>query len=214
MAKLFLGTREVTPAIMYNGHLGKYQLLQRIIDDSNNEIGTVSGYVVDSNNNEYAVVCLDAIYRGSGQILNTNVSIPDLPTLNNWASAFWGSYKMSGKEITDIILQFCSDNDYSSSACTLCRNLSFVIDGVTYYGQTPTANEVYNILCNRAAIENADITASTYTSNNLSSAKNMLTNAVYVSNYILYFNTGGRMADGYITQTNFVCPVIELPNSL
>lgn len=214
MAKLYLGTREVTPALMFNGHLGKYQILQRIKDDNNNDIGTVSGYVIDSSNNEYAVVCLDAKDRGLGQLLGTNTGIPNLPTLNNWANIFWGSLQMSGKEVTDIILQFCVENNYTSSACTLCRNVSYTIDGVTYQGQTPTAKEVYDILCNRASIENADITASTYTSNNLSSAKNMLTNAVYVGNYILYFNTGGRMADGYITQTNFVCPVLELPNNL
>lgn len=209
MATLYLGTRKVTPILPTKG---KYSILQRIKDDSNNEIGTVSGFIIDSNNIEYAVVCLDASTRGYGQILNTNTGIPDLPTLNNWANIFWGSYKMSGKEITDIILQFCTDNSYTSSACTLCRALSYVIDGVTYYGQTPTAKEVYDILCNRAEIEAADDTASTYTSNNLSSAKNMLTNAVYVANYILYFNTGGRMADGYITQTNFICPVLEIPN--
>uniref|UniRef100_UPI003865CADA hypothetical protein n=1 Tax=Methanobrevibacter sp. TaxID=66852 RepID=UPI003865CADA len=41
----------------------KYNLLDRVKDDSNNEIGTVSGFFTDANNVEYAVVCLDAQYR-------------------------------------------------------------------------------------------------------------------------------------------------------
>ena len=209
MAKLFLGTREVTPVFPMSG---KYSLLQRIKDDSNNEIGTVSGYVVDGNNNELAVVCLDARYRGSGQLLTTNVAVEGAPELNNWATRFWGSYKVSATENCDLISNFCTQEGYASSAVDFCRNKSFVIGGVTYYGQAPTAKEVYDIICNKSAIDSADITASTYPSLSFGSARNMLTSSVYVGNYILFFNTGGRMADAYITATNFVAPVIELPN--
>lgn len=209
MAKLYLGTREVTPVFPMTG---KYSLLQRIKDDSNNDVGIVSGYVIDSNNNEFAVICLDAVTRGSGQLLTTNTDVPGTTALNNWATAFWGSYKISATENCNIIADYCTQQGYTSTAIDLCRSKSYIIDGVTYYGQAPTAKEVYDIMCNKDAIDTADPTASTYPSLNFGSARNMLTSSIYVANYILFFNSGGRMADAYITANNFVAPVLELPN--
>ena len=86
MAKLFLGTREVTPVIPFSS--GKYQLLQRIKDDTNTEIGTVSGFVKNSNDTEYAVVCLDAQYRTFGQFLSARDAV-NIPNLNNWVNSYW-----------------------------------------------------------------------------------------------------------------------------
>ena len=60
------GTHDVTNYASANvqvpgGVSGKYQLLERVKDDSNNEIGTVVGFQKDANDNEYAVVILDSI---------------------------------------------------------------------------------------------------------------------------------------------------------
>ena len=74
MAKLVIGTsnQAVVPSIVKRVEVpmptGKYSLLDRVVDDSNNSIGIVVGFHFDANDVEYAVVCLDAAYRlASGQ---------------------------------------------------------------------------------------------------------------------------------------------------
>ena len=211
MAKLFLGTREVTPVIPFSS--GKYQLLQRIKDDTNTEIGTVSGFVKNSNDTEYAVVCLDAQYRTFGQFLSARDAV-NIPNLNNWVSSYWYSAKQTATENCDTILAFCNTNNYTSSGVSNCRTVSFTIGGVTYQGQLPTIRELFDITTHRAEIETLDTTATSYPSYNFSTARNCIVSSVYSGQYIFFFNTGGRMTDAVTTQSGTCVTVLELPNSL
>ena len=133
------------------GSSGKYQLLERVKDDNNVEIGTVSGFFTDANNVEYAVVCLDAQYRQDevGNWTSDNGVVTNLPA--DFNLALW-STKETATSNTQKILDWCSANNYTSDACSFCRTHSFVIDGVTYYGQLPNIVELVGIFIHREEI--------------------------------------------------------------
>ena len=188
---------------------GKYQLLSRVKDDSNNEIGTVVGYHTDANNVEYAVVCLDAQFRlASGQYLSENAFVPELPILTNldlWENA------ETATSICTKILDFATANGYTSPGVSHCRSKSFVIEGITYYGQLPTLGELIDIMRHRTAINNADTSASQYST-------------LILANNIGYFSSNQQMAgrcwgvvgSGEAAYYNkigscFIIPILELP---
>lgn len=195
------------------GGSGKYQLLQRIKDDNNNEIGTVSGFFTDANNIEYAVVCLDAQYRlAQGTYCsNTSTAVTDLPVYTTWA--IWEA-KETATFNTQKILDFCTAQSATSTACTHCRSKSFTIDGITYYGQLPNIIELIDICKNYTAIQSADTSASQYsslgfprTSDRTWSSSQSGSNAGWnVSNY-------GNATNLNKTHSYFVAPVLEIPNN-
>lgn len=200
----------------YDAPTRKYQLLERIIDDNDDEIGTVCGFFTDSNDIEYAVVCLDAQYRlAEGQVISTADTITDIPEYSNMVSSSIWNAKETATFNTQKILDYCTLNEYTSSACTHCRNQSFIINGVTYSGQLPNELELFEIVKNFSSIENLDISAVNYPDLNFSTARNIFSSSQNSSSncWVLSSQAGG-LYTGVKTGTKFICPVLELPNTL
>lgn len=195
------------------GSSGKYSLLERISDDSNNEIGTVSGFFTDANNVEYAVVCLDAQYRlASGTYCsNTSTAVTDLPVYSSWA--IWEA-KETATFNTQKILDFCTAQSDTSTACTHCRSKSFTIEGTIYYGQLPNIIELVDICKNYTAIQSADTSVSQYSSLGLPRTSNRTWSSSQCNS-----GTGwtvvsyGGTTNGTKTTNYFVAPVLEIPNT-
>ncbi len=167
MAVLYNGLQKIAPVVVEGGgSSGKYQLLQRIKDDSNNEIGTVSGFFTDSNDVEYAVVCLDAQYRlASATWCSSTSSITDMPMYPNAVNSYPDNMVWDSKETatmnTQFIINYCNSSGSTSQACSHCRSKQFTIDETTYYGQLPNVKELLDIYKQHFVIEAADTSAST-----------------------------------------------------
>ena len=205
---LFLGKTAISPVINVGGGSvtpsAKYKLLQRVIDDSNNEIGTVSGFFTDKNDVEYAVVCLDAIYRkSSAQWASATENVTNMPLYSNLT--IWDAPETATENTTLILAST------TSSACTHCRSKSFTIGGVTYYGQLPNIIELVDIARHRTAINAADTSGGSIT---------IVTNTTYWSSSQFTINNGWCIsANGTVGASgkiyNYsVCPVLEIPNTL
>ena len=191
----------------------KYKVGDRVKDDSDNDVGTVSSIFTDGNGDRYAVVCLDAVNRLSGALWSSvRELVTGLPTYANINTAAFGNGTESATANTQLILDWCSANGYTSAACSHCRSKSFTIDGTTYYGQLPNIKELIDIFSNHYTLNSLDPTSSSYTSLNFatwriswSSTQGDSIQAWYVSdmgapninlkNYVQYY----------------VVPVLEIP---
>ena len=193
---------------------GKYQLIQRISDDNGNEIGTVSGFFTDSNDVEYAVVCLDAQYRlASGAWCSNTTAVTNMPLLDSWTSS-WPECRDTATQNTTWILDFCTAQSATSTACTHCRSKSFTIDGITYYGQLPNMKEVVDIRAQRGNIENADTSASSYSSLNFSSLRRFIWSSnQYNAGFGICINDTCFIDRNSKSLNFFVVPVLEIPNN-
>lgn len=202
-------TNYASADVNVTGSGGKYQLLERIKDDNNNEIGTVSGFFTDANNVEYAVVCLDAQYRGDSlKYFGSQAAITDLPMYSDWT--IWYA-----KETATFNTQKILDFSASSTACLHCRSKSFIIDGTTYYGQLPNAAELQEVARNYIAINTADTSVSDYPQYELPfttarcwSSTQPSTTAAIALRETGFLNATIKTVDG------FAIPVLELPNAL
>lgn len=193
------------------GGSGKYQLLQRVKDDSNNEIGTVSGFFTDANDVEYAVVCLDAQYRlDMADWCSSNTAITDMPMYAN--QTMWSS-KETATENTQYILDYCTANSYTSGACSHCRSKSFTIDGTTYYGQLPNIIEGCDILKHRVEINTLDTSASSYSSLVIPTDSAVWSSMQAAATGSFYFYMYGGIRSVSKFSNGFTIPVLELPNS-
>lgn len=183
---------------------GKYQLLDRITDDSNNEIGTVSGFFTDENDVEYAVVCLTQNVSSSNLALSSSTgNITNLPNYSSLrTSNVWNAVGTATSN-TQNILDWCSANNFTSDACNHCRNQSFVIGGVTYYGQVPNFQELVDIQKN-------------YPNLGFSSDLSLWASTQYSTNEAWSSATGGGVSHAFKTSNTYIktCPVLELPNAL
>lgn len=191
---------------------GEYQL-QRVVDDNNNEIGTAFMEFTDANNNKYKVVCLDAQYRNdSTQWCSDRNEVTNMPMYNSNYNLWWyDNAKETATQNTQLILDYCSANDYTSSACSHCRSKSFTIDGTTYYGQLPNMREVFDMWRHRVQIEQMDTSASSHSSTNFSSARYIWSSSQYISAYSWYLNDSGNVYGNSKTNNYFACPVLEIP---
>lgn len=212
MAKLVIGTNKtvVVPAIVKEvSPVEKYGLLTRVKDDSNNEIGTVCGYHTDANNVEYAVVCLDAQYRkSSAQYLSENLEVTGLPLFAD--QTVWDNTDTATSNCTKI-LDFATANNRTSSSVSHCRSKSFVIEGITYYGQLPTIAELVKIFMNRSAINSKDTSASQYSSLIVPSSTGCWASSQYGALFGWYVHTNGA-ASGASKQTIYMAmPILEIP---
>lgn len=196
------------------GSSGKYSLLERIKDDSNNEIGTVSGFFTDANDVEYAVVCLDAQYRlASSQYLSENQTITNLPLYNNWIKSSWRTSRETATSNCDLILAYATAQGYTSSAVSHCRSQSFVIDGTTYYGQLPNIIELNDIAYHGIELNNLDITSTLYTSLNFSIGRNCWSSNQYSSTNAWCLGGAGSISISVKSNSYFAVPVLEIPNA-
>lgn len=215
MAKLVIGTsnQAVIPSIVKQVEVpvptptGKYSLLDRVVDDSNNSIGTVVGFHIDSNDVEYAAVCLDAAYRlASGQYLSSSAVVSGIPTYSNQTV-----YEAPETATTncDAILATA----ITSTAVSHCRAQTFTIDGVSYAGQLPTLLELVKIFEHRTRVNTADPTASQYSSLVVPTETTCWSSTQWGSGNAFNVNMYGlsRAAES----SNFmVMPVLEIPNAL
>lgn len=191
---------------------GKYQLFDRVKDDSNNEIGTVSGFFTDANNVEYAVVCLDAQYRlASGKYLDSNILVTDLPQYQDLS--LWSAGETATSN-TEIILTFCAANNHTSTACTHCRSKSFTIDGNVYKGQLPNICELVDIIRQRIEINSADTSASSYSSLVIPTAAAIWSSNQYGNNYGWGVTQVGQASYSNKSLNSFVIPVLEINNAI
>ena len=205
---LFLGNQLISPAEIVNtgGRAGKYSLLERISDDNGNEIGTVSGFFIDGNGVEYAVVCLDSTYRlASAKWMDQSVAVTDLPQYTSWT--LWEA-KETATFNTQKIIDFCEGSSYTSDAASHCRSKSFVINGVTYYGQLPNIIELVDIAKNRTAINAAD------TSGGSLSSVNSWSSSQYDYRRACGVGIFGDASASSKDSKSFVCPVLEIPNAV
>jgi hypothetical protein len=197
----------------YEGSSGKYKLLDRVKDDNNNEIGTISGFFTDDNNIEYAVVCLDAQYRLERGIYCSDRSsaVTDLPVYSSWA--IWEA-KETATFNTQKILDFCTARSATSTACTHCRRKSFTIDGTTYYGQLPNLVELVDICKNYTAIQSADTSVSQYSSLGFPRTSDRTwSSSQYNSSGVWHVSASGITSNFGKTISSFVAPVLEIPNN-
>lgn len=198
-------------ATIPSGSSGKYKLLDRIKDDSNNEIGSVSGFFKDSNDVEYAVVCLDATYRlAQGQWAASTGAIPNMPLYGTW------NLNINGTETAtqngDLILA-----SKASTAVSHCRSKSFSIGGTTYYGQLPNICELLMILGTHTILYNMDPTVSSAASglNFIQSGfpSSAWSSSQCTASYGWCIYSGSNMYNFSKTTKGFVCPILEIPNT-
>lgn len=192
----------------------KYQLLDRIKDDSNNEIGTVSGFFTDANDVEYAVVCLDAQYRNaSTQWCSDNNSIvTNMPVYNNLINENIWEAKETATQNTQLILDYCLAGGYTSTSCSHCRSKSFTIEGTTYYGQLPNMIEVVHLIEHYNELDMLDTSASTHSSTNFSSTHYFWSSSQSGISNCWCIGGNGTVYHDFKTSSLFACPVLEIPN--
>ena len=190
---------------------GKYQLLQRVTDDNNNEIGTVCGFHTDSNSVEYAIVCLDAQYRlANGYYLSNQDAITGLAMYTD--QSLWESTDTATSNCTKI-LDYATSGGYTSTAVSHCRSKSFTIDGTTYYGQLPTLVELVKVFMNRTAINTKDTSASQYSSLIVPTSSRVLSSTQRDASGGWIMNSTGNTFSYAKTLEALVFPILELPNA-
>lgn len=191
-----------------------YPLLSRVKDDSNNEIGTVCCYHTDANNQKYAVVLLDAVYRlASGNVTSDIGAISNLPTYDDILPATCS--KQTATECCDIILAQCSASGWTSSGISHCRAQTFTIGGNLYAGQLLTTKEMFYIQDQKTILENLDPTVVDNPSLSLTARVKMYTcNAKNKDNCWFVDQTGAIAVwnDNYYRRNNFfIIPILEIP---
>lgn len=193
------------------GSSGKYQVLDRVKDDSNNEIGTVVGFHTDANNTEYAVVALDAVYRlAQGQYLSTNTAVANLPKYSN--GGVYGA-KETATFNCDKILAQATASGITSTAVSHCRSKTFMVDSVQYAGQLPTLMELLLVMQWRAEVNTADPTATANPTLVVPNNQNMWSSSQYSSPYGWCIGIGGTINGISKAADCFVAPVLEIPNA-
>ena len=121
------------------------------------------------------------------------------------------STKETATQNTQILLDWCTANGYTSTSCSHCRSKSFRINGTIYYGQLPNMREVFDMWRHRVQIEQMDTSANTSTSTNFSSNRTIWSSnqANNMSGWFLgmigIVNTTLKGSD------YFACPVLEIP---
>lgn len=193
----------------------KYHILDRVKDDNNNDIGTVVAIRIDANNNEYAVVVLDGQYRPSidtYNYLNADVFVSGLPVYPYLLNAV-GSQETAKYNDDQLETFLAGQPSLSSDALTYCRNMSFVIDNTTYYGEIPTFPELVAIMMYKDQVNTLDTSQS---SQYIAVNKNYLSSTQYntVSPYDIWAIMSGEFTHWYKNSSSYsLLPVLELPNN-
>lgn len=182
----------------------KYKVGDRVNDDSNNPVGTVSSIFTDGNGDRYAVVCLDAVNRlASGAYLSSDILVSGIPTYNN--QTVWSAPETATTNTTAILATG------TSTACSHCRSKTFTIGGITYEGQFPNLNELSQIFAKRTLINAQDPSASTYSSLIIPSATKTGSSTQSTAAYGKYITASGDISNEWKFNDLFVIPVLEIP---
>lgn len=195
-----------------SGGGSEFQLI-RFKDDTNTEIGTHYMNFTDGNGNKYKVILLDAQYRkASTQWCSDRNTVTNMPIYNSGYNLWWYDNAMeTATQNTQLILDYCSAGNFTSTSCSHCRSQSFTIDGTTYYGQLPNMREVFDMWRHRVQIEQMDTSASSHSSTNFSSARNIWSSSQYFSSSGWYLGNNGYVANNSKTTNYFAYPVLEIP---
>lgn len=187
--------------------------LTRVSDDNGNEIGTWYCNFTDANGNTYKVILLDAQYRNSSAAWcsNTSTAVTNMPLYSNLKSSNVWEAGETATQNSQLILDFCTAQSVTSTACSHCRSKSFVIGGVTYYGQLPNLLEVSYIAKHYNQFDVLDTSASSQSSLNFSSARQIWSSSQYSSSSGWYINTNGYAFTNTKTLYCYACPVLEIP---
>lgn len=208
---LFIGEREITPTIITKGggSSDKYKVGDRVNDDSDNPVGTVSYIFTDGSGKRYAVVCLDAMNRlDFGQYLSSNTNVTGIPQYTD--QLVWSAPETATKNTTEILATATSGR-YKSSACSHCRSKTFTIGGITYEGQLPNINELTQIFAQRTLINAQDPTASTYSSLIIPTNTETWSSTQADDSHAWYMTELGFPSNWDKNKTFFVIPVLEIP---
>lgn len=183
----------------------KYKVGDRVNDDSNNPVGTVSSIFTDGNGVRYAVVCLDAQYRSAGgQYSSSTTILHGLPAYTN--QRVWSATETATTNTTAIL------NTSTSTACSHCRSKTFTIDGISYAGQFPNLPELINIFLNRTLINDNDPTASSHNTLIIPAAKETWSSTQSGVSYAFSIRGNGGVKENYSKSNDaFVIPVLEIP---
>lgn len=179
----------------------------RISDDNGNTIGTHYMNFVDGNNNKFKVILLDKQYRANGVYLSTAEAITNLPIYNSLATSNLFEASETATTNCDLILAHCTLKNRTSSGVEWCRSKSFIINGITYYGQLWNMKELITAFQYKTVLNSMDtssgteLTSETYWTSTQCSAST----AWYLDKY-------GWIYNGYNTLTKVVCPILEIPN--
>ena len=186
-------------------------VLKRFSDDSGTEIGTHYMNFKDNSNNVFKVICLDSQYRlASGQYSSTANNVTNLPSYADLATSNAWEAKETATTNTQLILNWCSANGYTSTACSHCRSKSFTINGTTYYGQLPNMIEVIHIAKHYHEFDSLDTSASSYTSLNFSASRNIWSSTQANASLAWFLVTIGNISFSK-TDNLFVTPILEIP---
>lgn len=190
---------------------GEFQLT-RFKDDTNTEIGTHFCNFTDGNGNTYKVILLDAQYRlASSKWCSYTSAVTNMPIYTDLKlSNVWEAGETATQN-TQLILDFCTAGGYTSTACSHCRSKSFTIGGVTYYGQLPNILEVSYIARNYNSFDAMDTSASSQSSLNFSSARNIWSSSQFGGSEAWWLHNFGIVSSNTKTSNNFACPVLEIP---
>ena len=184
----------------------KYKVGDRVNDDSNNPVGTVVGFKTNSQGVNHAVVCLDGTYRAGGkQYQSIGYAITNLPQYSN--QTVWGEDN-SATENTDLILAYVDSHTETSSACSHCRQYSFLINGVNYAGQLPTIGELVDIFKMRTTINSLDPSSS---QDPIPTNVNTWSSTQCGSAHAWYAVSDGTTNHNVKNSSYFVIPVLEIP---
>ena len=182
--------RDLVPAMRKSDRVvGMYDLVTKTFYTNSGTGSFIAGPLQTSNDNNYAVVCLNAKYRTSTNMTimsivgesasvnnDTRLIIPGLLTYSAQGNeGYIGTSWLEKEKLeesatvgTQKVLEYMNtDSTYYSPAANNARSKSFIIDGVMYYGQIPNMSEVIQMLYMRSKIESTDPTHSLYPSLNL-----------------------------------------------
>ena len=130
---------------------------------------------------------------------------------SNWA--LWEA-KERATFNTQKILDFCTAQSATSTACTHCRSKSFTIDGTIYYGQLPNIIELVDICKNYTTIQSADTSVSQYSSLGFPrTLDRTCSSSQYSSSYGWEVGNVGTTYSYNKNNNYFVAPVLEIPNN-
>jgi hypothetical protein len=192
---------------------GDYQL-HRIKDDSNNEIGTAFMEFKDGNGDKYTVVCLDAQYRSNTSLglawCSNESAVTNMPQYNLNLSHWWyDNATETATQNTQLIIDYCSANNYTSASCSHCRSKSFVINGVTYYGQLPNMREVFDMWRRRVEIQSMDTSSNGF--GDFKSNRTIWSSSQYSNSAAWHITLYGIISYDSKDSRALVAPVLEIP---
>lgn len=218
MAILYCGNQKIAPVMIEDSGGGSTPSgttdvpLTRISDDTGNEIGTWYMNFADANSNVFKVIVLDAQYRNaSTQWCSNRNPITNMPLYSDLVSSNVWEAGETATTNTQYILDYCTANSYSSTACSHCRSQSFTIGGVIYYGQLPNVLEGSYIARNYNSFDALDTSASSQSSLNFSVSRRIWLSNQCTASFGLTLTPSGTIYTYTKTYTSFACPVLEIP---